>query len=249
MSRRLAGYERVGQLDELHGLALPNLDTCAPKSAAPISSGEAKGLERRQRVGEIFARAPHQAHANSLPRSILLLLVVIILLSWFFSRGPPSRQGSPSPIHGLGARHRACPRPPARLRPNMGETHVWAKHMFGRKHMFGLAAAQGDAEAQYTLGYMHHVGQGGPVDFAEARRLYGLAAAQGVAEAQYFLGCMHRRGEGGPVDLAEARRLFGLAAAQGYAAAQVRAAMARYRAITHGLLGRRPSRGAAMVRR
>ena len=45
MSRRLAGYERVGQLDELHGLALPNLEACA--AAAPISSGEAKGWERR----------------------------------------------------------------------------------------------------------------------------------------------------------------------------------------------------------
>ena len=77
MSRRLAGYERVGQLDELHGLALPNLEACA--AAAPISSGEAKGWERRQRVGEIFARAPHQAHTTFLPQSMLLLLLVTIL--------------------------------------------------------------------------------------------------------------------------------------------------------------------------
>ena len=67
---------------------------------------------------------------------------------------------------------------------------------------------------------MHHDGQGGPVDFAEARRLLGPAAAQGHANAQHFLGIMHGTGRGGPVDFAEARRLIRLAAAQGNADAQ-----------------------------
>jgi TPR repeat protein len=67
---------------------------------------------------------------------------------------------------------------------------------------------------------MHFRGEGGPVDFAEARRLYGLAVAQGHADAQNNLGWMHEIGEGGPEDLAEARRLYGLAAAQGNADAQ-----------------------------
>ena len=89
-----------------------------------------------------------------------------------------------------------------------------------KRHRFGLAAALGDANAQAALGMMHHRGDGGPVDFAEARRLLGLAAAQGYAQAQYNLGGMHRRGDGGPVDFAEARRLYGLAAEQGDAEAQ-----------------------------
>ena len=55
------------------------------------------------------------------------------------------------------------------------------------RHRLGLAAAQGDANAQCALGVMHHFGRGGPVDFAEGRRLYGLAAAQGHADAQYDL--------------------------------------------------------------
>ena len=67
---------------------------------------------------------------------------------------------------------------------------------------------------------MHHVGECGPQDHAEARRLDGLAAAQGRADAQFRLAVMHRTGKGGPQDHAEARRLYGLAAAQGDAKAQ-----------------------------
>ena len=61
------------------------------------------------------------------------------------------------------------------------------------RHRLGLAAAQGDADAQCALSVMHYHGRGGPVNFAEARRLLGFAAAQGDAHAQYNLGNMHRR--------------------------------------------------------
>ena len=47
------------------------------------------------------------------------------------------------------------------------------------RRRFGRAAAQGDAEAQFSLGFLHLRGIGGPVDLVEARRLFGLAAAQG----------------------------------------------------------------------
>ena len=40
-----------------------------------------------------------------------------------------------------------------------------------KRRRLGLAAEQGDAEAQSSLGHMHRFGEGGPVDFAEARRL------------------------------------------------------------------------------
>ena len=84
-----------------------------------------------------------------------------------------------------------------------------------KRRLFGLAA-QGDAEAQGAIGQMHHLGDGGPKDLAEARRLYGLAAAQGHADAQAGLDGMHYDGEGGPNNLAEAWRLLGLAAEQGH---------------------------------
>ena len=76
---------------------------------------------------------------------------------------------------------------------------------------YAFAAAHGNAEAQYSLGAMHARGEGGPVDYSEARRLFSLAAEKGLAIAQYSLGAMHARGEGGPVDNVEAQRLFGLA--------------------------------------
>ena len=91
---------------------------------------------------------------------------------------------------------------------------VWADLVEARR-LYSLGAAQGHAEAQFNLGFMHDEGQGGPQDSPEARRLYGLAAAQGNARAQYNLALMHYQGQGGPQALAEARRLYGLAAAQG----------------------------------
>ena len=77
-------------------------------------------------------------------------------------------------------------------------------------------------DKHFLAGSMHYNGSdGGPKDYAEARRHYGLAAEQGHAEAQRMLGQMHCDGRGGAQDLAEARRLYGLAAAQGHAGARV----------------------------
>ena len=64
------------------------------------------------------------------------------------------------------------------------------------RRLYGLAAAQGDADALNNLAAMHLGGRGGPKDEAEALRLYGLAAAQGRAEAQYNLAVLHAFGIG-----------------------------------------------------
>jgi TPR repeat protein len=92
------------------------------------------------------------------------------------------------------------------------------------RRLLSLAAAQGNADAQYTLGIMHQAGSGGPQDEVEARRLLSLAAAQGNADAQCYLGLMHQAGSGGPQDEVEARRLFSLLfslrAAQGHTEAK-----------------------------
>jgi TPR repeat protein len=55
--------------------------------------------------------------------------------------------------------------------------------MHGARRLYGLAAAQGHANAQCTLGFMHAEGKGGPQNLPEARRLSGLAAAQGHKRA------------------------------------------------------------------
>ena len=81
-------------------------------------------------------------------------------------------------------------------------------------------AEQGDASAQYTLGFRYASGRGVPQDDAEAVRWYRLAAEQGDASAQLNLGLMHANGEGVLKDDAEAVRWFRLAAGQGDARAQ-----------------------------
>ena len=52
------------------------------------------------------------------------------------------------------------------------------------------AAEQGQAEAQYTLGFMYAKGEGVPQDYAEAMKWFRKAAEQGHAEAQHNLGVM-----------------------------------------------------------
>lgn len=96
-------------------------------------------------------------------------------------------------------------------------------------------AEQGQARAQYNLGYMYASGMGVPQDDEEAARWYRLAAEQGYARAQdtlgalardghasaqYNLGLMHANGRGVPQNDKVAARWYGRAAKQGYAPAQ-----------------------------
>ena len=81
-------------------------------------------------------------------------------------------------------------------------------------------AEQGDADAQFGLGYMYDEGQGVPQDDAEAAKWYLKAAEQGNAGAQYNLGFMHAKGEGVRQGYVEAAKWFLKAAEQGRAGSQ-----------------------------
>ncbi len=81
-------------------------------------------------------------------------------------------------------------------------------------------AKQGNANAQYSLGWMYYKGQGVPQDDKTAVKWYRLAAKQGDARAQYSLGVMYRKGKGVPQDDKTAVKLFRLAAKPGNAFAQ-----------------------------
>ena len=84
-----------------------------------------------------------------------------------------------------------------------------------------LAAEQGNADAQYSLGVMYDDGRGVPQDGAEAVKWYRLAAEQGYSLAQFNLGVMYAHGSRGvPQDGAEAVKWYRLAAEQGRASAQ-----------------------------
>ena len=77
------------------------------------------------------------------------------------------------------------------------------------------AAEQGDATAQFNLGYMYSTGEGVPENDVEAVRWFQMAAEQGDASAQLNLGVMYANGEGIPKDYVQAYAWFNIAAAQG----------------------------------
>ena len=80
---------------------------------------------------------------------------------------------------------------------------------------FRLAADQGDAGAQFSLGFMYANGKGVPENDVEALKWYRLAADQGDASAQNNLGFMYANGRGVPEDFIPAYKWWNLAAAQG----------------------------------
>lgn len=83
-----------------------------------------------------------------------------------------------------------------------------------------LAAEQGDALAQHSLGYMYANGRSVPQNDAEAMKWYRNAAEREFAPAQTNLGFMYDYGRGVPKNYAEAVKWFGKAAEQGDLAAQ-----------------------------
>jgi len=65
---------------------------------------------------------------------------------------------------------------------------------------FKKLAGQGDANAQYNLGWMYNNGEGTPQDYKAAIEWYTKSAEQGDAVSQVNLGWMYRQGEGTPQD-------------------------------------------------
>ena len=80
---------------------------------------------------------------------------------------------------------------------------------------FKKAADQGNADAQYELGYMYSRGEGVTLSDSEAVRWYKLAADQGDAMALYELGFMYENGYGVTQSDTEAIKYYKLAADQG----------------------------------
>jgi TPR repeat protein len=65
-------------------------------------------------------------------------------------------------------------------------------------------ADQGDADAQWDMGYRYHNGQGVPQDDAQAVRWFQRAAYQGHVNSQATLGAYYWAGRGVPKDLGQA---------------------------------------------
>jgi TPR repeat protein len=80
-------------------------------------------------------------------------------------------------------------------------------------------AKEGDAEAQFKVGFMYVHGRGVDRDFDEAMRWMTAAAEQGYPEAQYNLALSYDIGRGVARDLVEAHKWATLALGQGYTSA------------------------------
>lgn len=76
-------------------------------------------------------------------------------------------------------------------------------------------AEQGDASAQYTLGYNYYAVEGTPQDYKEALRWFRAGAEQGDAGAQFNLAFMYKNGEGTIQDYKLAHMWWNIAAANG----------------------------------
>lgn len=87
---------------------------------------------------------------------------------------------------------------------------------------FEKSVKQGNAEAEWALGYMYAKGKGVEKAPLMAAAFYTRSAKQGFAKAQYYLGKQYAKGEGVGKDMAKALELYGKSAEQGYDSAQFR---------------------------
>ena len=76
-------------------------------------------------------------------------------------------------------------------------------------------AANGNARAQYNIGFMYEEGRGVPLDPVESAKWYRKAAEQGYAAAQRSLGLKYELGLGVPQDQVLAHMWYTVAAAGG----------------------------------
>ena len=81
-------------------------------------------------------------------------------------------------------------------------------------------AEQGNANAQFGLGFMYGNGEGVLQDHKEAVRWYRLAAEQGEATAQFNLGLRYVNGKGVLQDYITAHMWLNIASANGHKNAQ-----------------------------
>lgn len=93
---------------------------------------------------------------------------------------------------------------------------------------FRQPAKQGNAVAQFKLGYMYDAGLGVEQNKAEAFSWFKKSAAQGDADAQGYLGMMYANGSGVKQDKVEAVKWYRLAANLGNGDAQLSLARAYY---------------------
>ena len=90
----------------------------------------------------------------------------------------------------------------------------------GKFQEYKASAEQGDAEAQFNLGFCYDDGRGVVKDYVEAVKWYRKGAGQNFAPAQFNLGYCYANGQGVVKDYVEAVKWYRKAAEQNYTPAQ-----------------------------
>ena len=99
--------------------------------------------------------------------------------------------------------------------------------------LFLELAEEGNAEAMYHLGALHHSGLVGPADLKQAIHWYRKASVAGVPEAKLALGSLLFNGKGTAKNFSEALTLFSEAAESGLIAAQYNLALMHAAGLAH----------------
>ena len=103
-----------------------------------------------------------------------------------------------------------------RLGDKYAMTQDWAQAI----KWYRKSSEQGNADAQFNLGWCYKNGYGVPKDLVQAVELYRRSAEQGNAAAQNNLGICYENGDVVLKDLVQAVELYRKSAEQGNAAAQ-----------------------------
>ena len=130
------------------------------------------------------------------------------------------RRGRP-PENGFGKRRR---RETHRAVLSRRDVRRWRRRSAGSRggaKWYRLAADQGFARAQNTLGVAYGLGEGSSGDLEKAANYYRLAAEQGHSLAQCNLGLAYENGEGVEQDFEKAVKYYRLAAGAGESAGAV----------------------------
>ena len=81
---------------------------------------------------------------------------------------------------------------------------------------FELAADQGNANAQFNLGFQYYIGEGVDQDYDKAFQLFQLSAEQGFPPAMFAYGDCYYLGNGVKQDLKKAAEWYQKAIDAGY---------------------------------
>ena len=118
----------------------------------------------------------------------------------------------------------AAPAPALQVDPaemiHLGEYAYWVGDYETALKYLIPAAAAGDANAQFRIGYMYLLGEGVPVDYEKAAYYTGLSADQGICAAQTNMGRMYENGFGVSRSYEDAAKYYRMAADQGDETAQ-----------------------------